>query len=116
METENGKPLNDLQQRVLKYIQEYGSVSFAELARHVEGFKGDYAFYSNKKKNIVLWDGLSEEAGQALEQLINSYKITMKPTMLLVYLIDGMFLGYPIARRVRDYKKPHWLPIVFDPL
>ena len=40
----------------------------------------------------------------------------MKPASVLNYVIDGTTLSLPLAQQPRrNYKRPRWLPVVFDP-
>ena len=93
------------------------SVSFVELEKGIEGFAGEKAMilHGDGYDNIVLWDGVSEEAAAALDELRSDGRIHFTPTNVLVYLIDGIVPDLPIAKSRRKYKKPHWLPAVLNP-
>lgn len=89
-------------------------VTFAQLSR-LPGFAGDLAMLVNSPRasNIVYWDGLSQEAVDGLEIIRREGEYEIVPTVSLTYLIDGMAMTLPIAKRARHYKKPHWMPMVF---
>jgi hypothetical protein len=103
-----------LKDRILAYIETTDHVSYAELANHFPEFK-DGEFAISLRENLILWVNMTEEATQAIEELRAEKRITVSPSTMLVYLIDGMSLNMPIAKRVRDYKKPHWAPTTLRP-
>lgn len=93
----------------------HSGVSFVELKRSVEGFEG--TFEMHLQKNCVLWSGMSMEAVDALYDLRDAEKLHFWPTSQLVYLLDGVMLSYPAAKRAPPkggYKKPHWLPVCIN--
>lgn len=101
-----------IEQSILSLITEVeGSVSFVGLTS-VDGFPGDNMF-GILDKNIVFWEGLSESACDALNNLMKEKKIHIKPVDVLIYMIDGALLNLPIVKQTRAYKKLHWLPVVF---
>lgn len=104
-----------LENRVFDYIKNRGNVSFVELRDEFTEFKGKYEKCFDNK-NIILWSGVSIEMLNALDSLMNKKKITITPTSEFVYMCDGACLNLPIAKRIYRYKKPHWLPIVFNPV
>jgi hypothetical protein len=62
-----------------------------------------------------LWQRLTKEAVDALEELRQAKKIHQLPASVLSYLIDGMTLRLPLAKRAQHYKTPHWAPVYFNP-
>lgn len=103
-----------LKERVAAYIESTDHVSYAELGNHFPEFKGgDCAMYL--RENLILWCNMTEEAGQAINDLRAEQRIWVQPASWLIYLIDGMSLSLPIAKRVQDYKKPHWAPVTLRP-
>jgi hypothetical protein len=105
-----------LKEEILALIERTRTVTFVELNR-ISGFKGELGLVreGDDYSNIFLWSGISKEAAQAINDLQKEKKIHMVPTPSLTYLIDGKMLQLPIAKRARHYKKPHWLPVVFNP-
>lgn len=107
--------MTELEKKILQRIRDIGGgVSFAEL-HSIEGFAGDTAFGS-EDKNIWYWFSCSEEATEALDYLLATGLIRLKPASSLVYALDGMLPEVPIAQQSRAYKKPHWLPVVLSTL
>ena len=100
---------------ILDYITKYQGVSFAELERNIKGFAGGDIEWSLPKTNIVLWQGLTEEAVNALNLLRTGKHIHPNPCPVMIYLMDGLIPRLPVAKTARPYKEPHWLPCVFNP-
>ncbi len=86
-------------------------VTFIELMR-LEGAAGDCRM--SLKPNLVLWDGMSLEFSEAISSLILSGEIEANSTSPFFYVIDGGMLNIPVAKSIREYKDPHWLPTVFS--
>lgn len=102
-----------MKNKILNYVTRYRHVSFAELSNNIDGFDGDFTF--SLMENFILWDGMSEEAGLALDDLLKEKKIKIDEATALTYLMDGKSLKLPIAKQCRKYKTPRWLPVVFNP-
>jgi len=116
VESEDTEHLRPLKERVRDYIEQTDFVSFAELAnRFGDHFKGgDYGL--EMRPNLVLWAGISQEGFDAINQLLDERAIFSQSCSPLIYLADGMSLRFPIARRDRDYAKPHWAPMTLRPI
>jgi len=73
--------------------------------------------------NVVIWRGMSEELADAIMEISSDGLIHPHATLdtiggiPMTYLIDGMSLKLPIVKNIpkNGYKKPHWLPVVFEP-
>ncbi|ASL80483.1 hypothetical protein GBLP1_g1999 [Lactiplantibacillus plantarum] len=37
----------------------------------------------------------------------------MQASSPMIYLIDGVVPSMPVAKTNREYKHPHWVPVVF---
>lgn len=107
--------LGEMRTQIRTLVEKRRHVSFAELAQYVQGFDGDFDYRLAKLKNIVLWAGLSADAGDVINELLDAEQIHMEPCSVLVYAIDGAALRLPLAKQARDYKTPHWLPVAFEP-
>ncbi len=104
-----------IKDEIYKYISTSGYVSFADLARRISGFNGDYEMAL--RDDLLLWSNMSEEATNALIELQKENKIEMEPCSAFIYLVDGMSLRLPVAtshRPKKGYKKRHWLPVTFS--
>ncbi len=101
-----------LEDRILDMVKRLGGVSFAELER-IDGFRGEHALVI-EPWNVLLWDGLSTEAIDAITQLREQKQIVPNPCSVLVYMVDGKVPSLPVAKRRVRYKKLHWLPTTFS--
>lgn len=103
-----------LKDEVYNYIKKYQHVSFAELTKHVPGFGGELA-WTEEKKNQIYWHNMSDEAIDAMIELLDEGRIKPHSTSILVYMCDGIVPNLPIATSPkRTYKKWRWLPMTFS--
>jgi len=116
----NYEPKNlTLEEKILHLVKWGKGTSFAELSK-LSGFEGDCEWYYPKKgSNIFLWDGISKKAKEIMLKLLIEEKIFAEIDIkegIMIYLHDGFTPEYPVATRPTKnvYKKPHWLPIVFN--
>ena len=77
--------------------------------------RGDSVLFLGGYENILLWHGLSKELCKEIEEAIASGLLVPHPTSLITYMIDGCHLNLPLAKQLRKYKEPHWLPVCFEP-
>lgn len=112
--------MEQIKNAILDYIKTHEGTSYVEIENLFNklGFKweGDYCLCSEKNKNVIYWSGWNEEAVQILNELQEEGFIEKVPTEPLLYIIDGKSLNFPIVKSFRQYKDPHWLPIVFNSL
>jgi hypothetical protein len=109
-----------MKQQILDYVNRNDWVSFAELQTRIDGFKaapdepameiGHGAF-----ANIILWQGLSQAAVDALKELTVEGKLHWRTGSPLSYYCDGAALQLPIAKQAKSYSKPRWLPVFYRP-
>lgn len=104
------------QKDIYNFIREQGDgVTFVELLRNFPSGRGDYSWLAGEEfGEVIIYTGLSEAFMTTLRMMVFDKIIMMKPTLPLVYLIDGASQPYPVVKSTRKYKKPHWLPVVFD--
>lgn len=106
-----------MKEKILNLVKSNGGgTSFVELQNGINGFVGKYAFSSERlaEKNIWMWFTCSNEAVDALSELVKERKIFLKATSFWVYLVDGCVPGIPMAKQSRKYKKERWLPTVLN--
>jgi hypothetical protein len=102
---------------VVKFVGCQGGVSFVELASFLEGIgfpvRGDRELHI-ASMNVVLWSGISPEFVELVDQTTG--RLEVKPTSVLVYLLDGGMLSYPVAKQPPPggYRRTRWLPVVFN--
>jgi len=99
---------------LIDFIEKRRTVTMAEIHMYFDNTSGDHSF-SLVHDNIVIWAGMSQEFIDTLEALQKSKTVDMVPTTPFVYAFDGMGLDLPIVKKARNYTKPHWLPVVFNP-
>ena len=110
--------MTDMIVDVRKYMRR-DNVTFAELSRRIEGFEGEGAIGPEGNPNVVYWTGMSAEASKCVSTLLREGFCHLhiaemyQTTIPLVYLIDGVMLSLPLVKANRQYKTPHWLPVVF---
>lgn len=98
---------------ILDYCKTHDGTSFAELNRLFGesglDYKGDRFISHANYENIIIWYGWSDDAINVFYELMRD-TIVLEPCPPLVYFLDGVVPGYPIAKRVQSYKNPRWLP------
>ena len=103
---------------LLNYINKKGNVSFVEIEelfeKHSYNYKGDYILKLNGYDNIVMWDGWNNEAIGLIKTLMQKRVIELNSCNVMIYVIDGKSLSYPIAQKLKSYKQEHWIPVVLD--
>ncbi len=101
-----------MKEKIFNFIKASNGVSFVELSRNIDGFNGDYEFHA--MNNLIVWADMSIEAVNSIQELCKEGRIIPIKAQSLIYMIDGMGLNYPIAKKEISYKKPHWMPTVFN--
>jgi hypothetical protein len=99
--------------RVAEYVCRRRGVSVVELRREFNA-KGNWNH--EVCPNIFDMIGITKELGEAVEQAVRANRISVNPSHLLVYLMDGEVPSLPIAKRIttKGKSKPHWFPVEFD--
>lgn len=107
----------DIKAEVYRYIKENEGTSYAELEYLFDrlGFdwKGELEIYSDVCDNVIFWTGWNEEAIELINDLQRDELISKVPGQPFIYFIDGKALNLPIVKTNRQYKTPHWLPVLF---
>jgi hypothetical protein len=107
----------DIKAEVYRYIKENEGTSYAELEYLFDrlGFdwKGELEIYSDVCDNVIFWTGWSKEAIELINDLQRDELISKVPGQPFIYFIDGKALNLPIVKTNRQYKTPHWLPVLF---
>ena len=103
----------DLKKRIFSRIGKVKTVTFAEL-RWIPGFSGEKTACISP--NIIVWTEISSEAISAINELIAEGRIELRPYRpgwqgVMTYGFDGGVLPLPLAKAVRPYKRPRWLPV-----
>jgi hypothetical protein len=89
-----------------------GGSSIAEVLRSCgAGANGDQTL--EFLDNLVLWNGVSSLFTEAFKLAQSQVNMAILPPILV--LTEPRRLALPIARHVRSYARPHWLPVVLLP-
>lgn len=113
--------LGHLANAIAEYVDEKEYVSFVEIVRDFSPFyqmRGPKTLYSSDN-NVVLWQGLSTTAHDALVEAILTERIYLAPAPWLSVLPSVNAPNLPIASFDHDqqsYPTLHWLPVVLVPL
>ncbi len=103
-----------LVEHIYNFILEHPSCSFAELETHIEGFKGNLQF-GIQDSCLVLWTEMSKEAIDAISELISNSRIDLREVSPLAYWIDSeRQMPFPVAKKSKVYRTPHWVPLLFS--
>lgn len=107
--------MKELEKRILGLVAERQYVTFAEIKQMLgpEVFEGQQALYTKGYPNIIIWANMSDNVVDAISELMRETKIYPNPASILTYIVDGEILRMPVAKRLIQYKKPHWAPTVF---
>jgi hypothetical protein len=104
-----------MKEQILQRIKNRPWTSFAGLSQDIPGFSGSLGmFVGDDADNVCIWPSLSQEAYDALSELLDEDAIYGKQTVALTYFIDSCVPKLPVARRDGKYKTPHWWPVVFN--
>ena len=107
-----------LKDDIFALIEARDWVSFAELSK-LPGFNdpggNKLGLTHSKHPSLLIWANMSEEAVAAMQELREEGSIIYEHGSVISYMVDGAMMKLPIARRIRDYKKPHWLPTFCRP-
>jgi hypothetical protein len=105
-----------MKNQILTLIRKWRHMTFSELQAQVPGFSGDVAFVHAQDPNVILWPWCSDEALDALGELLKQGLIFMHPSSVDNYA--ATFHDYPsmpivVRPQSGGYKSPRWLPVVF---
>ncbi len=106
----SGDPAQDIP-RLIKWRGD--GLSFVELLRYLPYLKGDCAI-TWEYENVIVWQGVSATCVEVMRKLLGEQQIIVQNTMPLTYFIDGVVPKLPLARKLRNYKKPRWMPMTLS--
>ena len=102
---------NTMRDQILELLSERRYVTFKELSDEIPGFVGDQSFEFAAHSGLVLWPRISAHAAAILQQMLEHRTIYLHLTPLLNYLVEGYISPLPLAKSVRAYKHPRWIPM-----
>ena len=101
-----------MEDTILEFCQK-DHVSFMELHNTFPGlFGGETALCFPDFPTLIVWQGFTQEGADVLLNVLNGRRLFLYPCPTLIYAIDGGGLSLPVAKRIRHYRHPHWLPMV----
>ena len=107
--------LDKIKLDLVKLIKNKKGVSFVEIEIYFDevgfNYNGDIAMCRDHE-NIVFWNGWNEQACNLIHELLASKVITLQPTDVLIYYIDGKVLTLPVYKSKRSCTQ--WLPVEFN--
>ena len=111
----------ELKKAIYNYCKgTHGGVTYAELERVFEDigydYEGEYSSTDSNDTNLIFWSGWNKNTFDIINEMVKDNYLKRSPCDMVIYLMDGKVSTLPIAHRYPSggYKKPHWLPIVFD--
>jgi hypothetical protein len=69
---------------------------------------------NGNETNIIMMNNISQECIDSFIELIDNDIIKINPTSLLVAMVDGKTISVPIAKSIRKYKEPRWIPMLVE--
>jgi hypothetical protein len=104
-----------IEDNLVEFVRLRDWVTFVEIANFLrtEGMETKGIHEITARENLIIWTGMSEQFSNLIMCLIRNQRIFPHPSDRWSYFLDGDYLDFPIAKRMADYKKPHWIPIAF---
>ncbi|GKT26747.1 hypothetical protein [Acidovorax sp. SUPP3334] len=106
--------MNSLKDQIFEYVKKYRSVTYAELNQNIVGFRGNRMSLVPEIPSIVYWSGLSDEAYEAIAELLNEKRVFHNASTPQQYLRAGGGLTIPIVKSNKITKELRWLPVVLS--
>jgi len=107
----------DIKAEVYRYIRENEGTSYVELenlfTRLGFNWKGNLEICSDVNENVIFWAGWNKEAIELINDLQREGLIEKVPGHYVMYILDGKTMDLPLVRGYKEYKTPHWLPVLF---
>lgn len=107
---------NEIKRTVEAMVRKLGTVSFAEIRRELGTavFDGDANICL--RQELYAWVHMSHDVALAITELTapESGPLMYMQCPPMIYMIDGAMLPIPVAKSIRDYKRPRWVPVVLE--
>lgn len=103
-----------MKSRILQLVTERNYVTFKEMSDAIPGFAGSQSLQSAEHPGLVLWPFVSQEAAEVLQELLAAGIIHLHDTSVLNYMLEGQVPHLPVAKSLRAYKSPRWLPVTIS--
>jgi hypothetical protein len=99
-----------LKEQIAEFVTKRSCVTVAAIIHEFDAARGELWWNSKNFDGVVFWTGLSQEAIEAFEELLEEKAIFMHRASLQDYLAgdDWAMLLLPQAVSGRSYSSPHW--------
>ena len=98
-------------ENIQNVINTLGIAPISELVMHFHDGIGDVAMVFEGYPNLVAYLEVSKELATAILALLESKDIAIKTCSPMLYYISGLWPMLPMALKVEEYDRPHWLPV-----
>jgi hypothetical protein len=112
---------NNIKDYIVNWLKEYDDITMNGLQSHEEfneissgNFSWTVSGKNGEETNIVMMNNVSQKCIDSFIELIDNDIIKIKPTSLLVAMVEGKTLDAPLAKSIRNYKKPRWIPMLVE--
>jgi hypothetical protein len=104
---------------MLDLVRSQDWVIYPELERVLAPFipvRGDGAIILADYRGLLVWEGVSYEFCEVVNDVMKTWRVIRVPVPARDYILQGSHLTLPVAKSLRDYQAPHWMPMAFRPL
>ena len=112
---------NNIKDYLVNWLKEYDDITMNGLQSHEEfknissgNFSWTVSVKNGEETNIVMMNNVSQKCIDSFIELIENDIIKIKPTTLFIAMIDGNVFKAPIAKSIRNYKTPRWIPMLIE--
>lgn len=107
-----------LADEIVELVDGRNHVSFGEIVQRMSDrydLAGSEAIEAPSCPNLFYWVNMSGLFVDAVQLVLASERAHLEPCPVLVYLVDGLALQLPLARRAPKggFKAPRWAPVTF---
>lgn len=101
-----------LRNELIKLIKENPYCTFVEICKNIKSDGKPVQWVL--PNNVIIWYEVDSKIVAELKKLINEKVILAYPVPTINYIVDGITIDLPIAKRfLGAYTKQHWLPVGF---
>lgn len=109
--------MDNIKTAVLDYIRKNDYVTHPDIEQFFEkcgfDYKGNLLDCSGLCDNVIFWQGWNQAAYHIMDELEQDGLIYLDTASPLEVLTMGKVLNLPLVKRRTQYKRLHWLPVVY---
>jgi hypothetical protein len=101
-------------QAVVDFVHASDWVLYPALERVLSAFfevRGDGVIRLSAYRHLVAWAGVSASFCNVINDALCSFLLVRVPVDARAYHLAGSYLRLPVAKGLRHYDRPHWLPM-----